>query len=268
MQQADQHERDEQFCNVVMAFIRAKESFDEQLAHYRATGQMDFPKLDNFVEEVLYNLKEDCHFLFRKQRYEPCMEMNSESLFDISVGSIFHELMKIKENVYQLSYYAPLYTALLRSPERGTYPQYERAFLEACDKIVRRARRTLPSDLKAAEELFRDATDNLKIMLRRHISNVLLPRMLLDNEERVNRVFGTKNIDELLIEIYSGKLDEAHLTATRDYLSGGWYEKARQEAERVLEIDAENLEALQIISKLSGKAAAKERIETKGKSTA
>jgi len=251
-------DRDEQFCNVVLNFARAKKRFEEQMADYRENRKMEFPRLDDFVENILFTLKEDCHFLFRQQsRYQPGQEISGESLFDISIGSIFHELMKIKENVYQLEYYAPLYSAMAKTANRPDTPPYELAFLDACSKIVRRARRNLPSDLESAEELFRDAAFNLQMMLRGHTGNPLLARMLVDESDLMCNCFEVDDIDALLSEVYDGKLDEAHLSAALDYLEGGWYEKARREAQRVLQIDPDNIEAAQIAAKLSGKPADK-----------
>jgi len=249
-------ERDELFCNVVLAFARAKVSFEEQMLVYRESHKMDFARLDAFVENTFYALKEDCHFLFReKNRHQPTEEISGENLFDISIGSIFHELMKIKENVYQLEYYAPLYSAMLKTADRSDAPPYELAFLDACSKIVRRARRTLPSDLKSAEELFRDAAFNLQMLLRDHTGNPLLARMMVDEREAMTKCFEIDDLDTLLTEVYDGKLDEAHLAAARDYLEGGWYEKAYSEALKVMEIDPDNIEAAQMARKLSGKPA-------------
>lgn len=245
--------RDEQFCNVVLSFVKAKVIFDELLEEYRDTGKVAFPKLDDFVENILFALKENSHFLFRKP--DQSDGIGEEGLFDISVGSIFHELMKIKENVYQLECYAPKYSAMKKSAGPDA-PEFENTFLEACHKIVRRARRTLPSDLAGAEELFRDTADNLTLMLRGHTENPLLARMLIDHEAAVRKCFGVKNIDDLFSEIYTGRLDEAHLAASRDYLEGGWYEKAKREAAKVLEVDSSNAEAAQIIAKLGGKVVA------------
>jgi len=249
-----QVERDELLCSVVQAFVEAKAEFADQMADYRRTGKMNFGRLDRFVEHTLFTLKEDCHFLFRKAtRHQPTEEITGEGLFDICVGSVFHELMKIKENVYQIEYYAPLYSAMGRFAEKDAAPSYERAFLEASRKIVRRARRNLTSDLTAAEELFRDAADSLKMMLCSFTANALLPRTLIDEQEKVRKCFDLDDVDELLAEIYAGKLDDAHLAAARDYLEGGWYDKAAREAKRVLEMDPENIEAKEISRKLSGK---------------
>jgi len=247
--------RDEQFCNVVLSFVKAKNRFDELLADYRKENRIGFAKLDDFVEDTLFTLKEDTHFLFRQANHMESDGISPEILFDISVGSIFHELMKIKENVYQLECYAPKYSAMKKSAGPDA-PEFENTFLEACHKIVRRARRTLPSDLAGAEELFRDTADNLTLMLRGHTENPLLARMLIDHEAAVRKCFGVKNIDDLFSEIYTGRLDEAHLAASRDYLEGGWYEKAKREAAKVLEVDSSNAEAAQIIAKLGGKVVA------------
>ncbi|NQT20267.1 MAG: hypothetical protein HQ592_11225 [Planctomycetes bacterium] len=249
-------ERDELFCRVVLSFARAKVSFDAQLAEYRKSDSMSFARLDDFVEHTVYNLKEDCHFLFRQaNHHQPNEQISGESLFDISVGSIFHELMKIKESVYQLEHYAPLYSAMETTADRSDARPYERAFLEACRKIIARARESLPSDLDSVEELFGDAADNLKITLAEHTTNRLLARMIVDEEELMKKCFAVDDVDALLAETYSGKLDEAHLAAARDYLEGGWYEKAHREARKVLDIAPANIEAAQIARKLSEKAA-------------
>jgi len=253
MNHAVKKERDEQFCSVVLGFAKAKAAFDELLAEYREKGAMDFPRLDVFVESTLFTLKEDSHFLFRQRNHMHGDQISEEELFDISIGSIFHELMKIKENVYQIEHYAPLYSQMAKSAGRPGAPDFEVAFLEACHKIVRRARRMLPSDLGGAEEIFRDAADNLKMMLRNHTGNQLLARTFLDHQELMKRAFGVDDIDKILAGIYRGRIDEACLAAARDYLEGGWYDKARVEAEKVIKIDPGNLEASQIISKLSGK---------------
>lgn len=251
-----QEERDEFFCRVVLSFAGAKVSFAEQFAEYCDSGNMSFAWLDEFVEHTVYTLKEDCHFLFRKaNQHQPTEQISGESLFDITVGSIFHELMKIKEAVYQLEYYAPLYSAMEKAADRPGAPPYERAFLEACRKIIARAREGLPSDLDSVEELFGDAADNLKMTLGKHRANRLLARMIVDEEELMKKCFGVDDIDVLLAEIYGGKLEEAHLAAARDYLEGGWYEKANREAQKVLGLAPGNLEAAQIASKLSGKLA-------------
>ena len=241
---------------MVLSFVQAKNIFDGLLAEYRAKGRIGFPNLDRFVENTLFTLKEDCHFLFRKANHQDhdADGISPEVLFDVSVGSIFHELMKVKESVYQLECYAPRYSAMARSVGAEA-PDFEKTFLDACHKIVRRARRNLPSDLASAEELFRDTADNLKLMLRRHTTNPLLARVLIDHEAEVNKCFDLHNLDELLMDIY-GKLEDARLAASRDYIEGGWYEKARREAKRVLEVDPENIEAKQIIAKLSGKLVA------------
>ena len=247
--------RDEQFCNVVLSFVQAKNVFDGLLAAYRSDGKIGFPRLDQFVEGTLFTLKEDSHFLFRRANHRDADDISPEVLFDVSIGSIFHELMKIKENVYQLECYAPKYSAMAKSVGAQA-PEFEKTFLDACHKIVRRARRTLPADLAGAEELFRDTADNLKLMLRGHTDNPLLARMIIGHEAEVKTCFDVKDVDVLLADIYARRLDEAHLAASRDYLEGGWYDKARREAQKVLDVDPDSIEAKQVIAKLSGRPAA------------
>ena len=52
-------------------------------------------------DSVLFRLKERCHALFRGGEQPSEVVMRREALFDLAVGSLFHEAMKFRENLYQ-----------------------------------------------------------------------------------------------------------------------------------------------------------------------
>jgi len=61
---------------------------------------------------VLFRLKERCHALFRGGDRAPGIATQREALFDLAVGSLFHEAMKFRENLYQRTVYGPKVRAL------------------------------------------------------------------------------------------------------------------------------------------------------------
>ena len=73
--------------------------------------------MEEFVDDrgksCLYRLKQMCHELFRNADEASY----KKKFYDITVGYIFHEAMKIRENIYQLEYYKPQYTTLTDSSE-------------------------------------------------------------------------------------------------------------------------------------------------------
>ena len=49
----------------------------------------------------LFRLKEACHAIFRPAVDTGATDMRVGALLDLAVGSLFHEAMKLRENLYQ-----------------------------------------------------------------------------------------------------------------------------------------------------------------------
>src|SRR5215831_5009120 len=72
---------------------------------------------------ALFRLKERCHALFRAG--ELGGDLPRVALFDLAVGSLFHEAMKLRENLYQLQVYAPKVEAARSQAEPGSEELFE-----------------------------------------------------------------------------------------------------------------------------------------------
>ena len=105
------------------------------IAASEAASVLRFAELRVFVGDdersVLFRLKERCHALFRGDD----SEIGASALFDLAVGSLFHEAMKLREHVYQADVYAPKVAAL-----RARGVSDESGLLAEFDKLVRDAR--------------------------------------------------------------------------------------------------------------------------------
>lgn len=256
-EQEQAREHQERVARGVLRFLRARARLDELIAESASQGGVPFAEINAFVEGDLYDLKEECHALFR-ETLEPDREeeLDAAGLFDLLVGSLFHQMMKVKENTYQLECYAPRYAALRKAAKRPDSPDQDGAFLREGERIIQRARRALRQDFGHAAELFNEASVVLRHVLREHRGNPLLVRTVLDNEEAIAAVYGPRMLDDLLSEMFDGRRAEAYLLAATDLLEGGWYDKARECCQKALELEPENRHAAQLLSRINAAASA------------
>ena len=85
------------FKDLVHNFLESRIFFNDLYRHYKKTDTIPFERMDFWVgsetkQGPLWNLKDNCHKLFRKTGLKISL---SEYLFDWTVGSIFHEAMKL-----------------------------------------------------------------------------------------------------------------------------------------------------------------------------
>ena len=221
-------EQQERVARTVLRFLRSRAKLDELIAGSASAGRVPFDDINAFVEGDLFHLKEDCHSLFRSQHHaDEASDLNAAGLFDLLVGSLFHQMMKVKENTYQLERYAPKYAALRRAVRGPDAPEHGETFLREGQRIIQRSRRALRQDLAHAVELFHEATVVLRHVVRENYANPLLVRALLDNQADVEAVYGPRTLDDLLSEMYDGRPAEGFVVAAGDLLEGGRFDRAR-----------------------------------------
>ena len=92
-------------------------------------------------DSVLYRLKERSHALFRTDGEHASSSVRREALFDLAVGSLFHEAMKLRENLYQREVYAPR-VARLRAGADESADDADELFAEF-ERILARSRARL-----------------------------------------------------------------------------------------------------------------------------
>jgi hypothetical protein len=140
----DMRERNRRIVEVVARFLQATVAFEEIYQAYRK-GALTFAQIGSFVDDrgksLLFDMKENCHAIFRRN---VVAGMEKEQLFDLAVGTIFHEAMKLREDLYQLE----VYGAKLRTLEsKDGRTKYEDDFLRQLRKITRRAEVRLDEEM-------------------------------------------------------------------------------------------------------------------------
>ena len=241
-------------AGTVLRFLRSRAKLDELIATSASKGHIPFAAINAFVENDLFELKEDCHSLFRDEERADEPELTLALLFDILVGSLFHQMMKVKENTYQIERYAPMYAALRRAIRGPNPPESGDVFLREGQRIIQRARRALGQDLNHAVELFNEATVVLRHVLIENRDNPLLVRTLIDSQAVVEAVYGPHSLEGLLREMYDGHPAAAYLIAAGDLLEGGWHDRARELCKRARKLEPKNKQAAQLLRKVNAAA--------------
>ncbi len=246
-----EREEQERVAGAVLRFLRARAKLDDMVAEGASKGGIPFDKVNSFVENQLFELKEECHWLFRSRERADAMGASSAMLFDILVGSLFHQCMKVKENSYQVERYAPKYAALRKAHGEPNAARQVKTFLEEGERIIARSRRMLRQELAYAVELFHEATIVLRHVLIEHRDNPLLVRALIENGELLDTVYGPKSLDALLREMYDGNPAVGYVLAAESLLEGGWFNRARDLCKQARKLDPRNRQAAQLLSRLN-----------------
>ena len=210
--------------DIVRDLMIARRMTRRMFARYRR-GELSFGEVQALVwdteDAVLFRLKERSHALFRDARGESEVVMRREALFDLAVGSLFHEAMKFRENFYQRSVYGPKVHEL-RSRGGGEGEELFREF----EKILEGSAVRLDEALQETEALLSQATSQLRVLLADHPSNGLVARYLIRNVELAEDVFG-QDLDSLLADLY-GSASAGYRLAARSWLRSGYFGEAEQ----------------------------------------
>ena len=157
------------------------------------SGKLRFEDVQGLIGDtdhaVLFRLKERCHTLFRLESRSSLIR--SGELFDLAVGSLFHEAMKFRENVYQLEVYAPR-VRRLREAAGGEADE----LLHDFEKVLRSSPGRLAETLRETESLFAQTRRQLRKLLGAHAENGLVARFLLEHEDEASLLFEIADDDE------------------------------------------------------------------------
>jgi hypothetical protein len=205
---------------IVREFLLAHRLLRRVSERYRS-GRLAFEEVGELIGDdersVLFRLKERCHALFRVESGEG--EIGATALFDLAVGSLFHEAMKFRENVYQRSSYGPKVRSLRRAAVRD-----ESGLLAEFEKLIGAAGVRIDESLQELDTLLGQTTAQFRILLAAHREEGAVARALTARSSALAEMFGTTP-EALLTELYGGAA-AAWACAARSYLASGFYAEA------------------------------------------
>jgi tetratricopeptide (TPR) repeat protein len=255
MKKENERIRDQRLLEIVRGLLLSEVAFQEIFKKYKQR-RLRFSDIEHWVDDkgqnLFYGLKEQCHSLFRNTAKRPVQK--NEWLLDLAIGSIFHEAMKLRENIYQLEVYRPKYVeykTTLRlsgskvkprsSSKEGIEPfaftligskggksAYERDYLQQFERIIAKAKEAVAEGMDETRSLFQDAMAQLVDFFRGHSKNPILVRFLLENQGLLLRVYGSQKAQEIFTSVFKNGFLEAYEVAGRSYLQSEHYDLASE----------------------------------------
>jgi hypothetical protein len=233
------------FKELVHTFLESKVFFDQLYQHYRVQKAVLFEHMEYWIgSEIkkgpLWTLKDTSHMLFRQSGSKLTL---SEYLFDWTVGSIFHEAMKLKEDAYQMETYKPLLEQA-NCQHNAVLARIVRDYFE----VIEDARKNLVIEIERINQLFSKALLHLIEILPLHRENILLVRYLLENTKQLSeKVFGKKAFSQILRVMFPHGLVSAYLCVAEKCIQSGWYRDAARYLKKSLRLDAANTRAIELL---------------------
>lgn len=218
-----QKERDRQVVEIVYHFLQAVVTFRQQYEKHKH-GALHFSDLAKLVDDqgqsILYALKELSHALYR--RGSPFVS-EKEQIFDLTIGSIFHLSMKIREDLYQLEIYGPKYMALI---EKGDYPPEQENLVRKFREILSRAETSFQEGMEEIAVLTKDVFRQFKDLLFEYRENGLLLRFFMEETNLLEEVIGQDALKELFRVLYAQDEARAYRLAGESYFQSSYFSRA------------------------------------------
>jgi hypothetical protein len=231
--------------DLVQDFIEAKLYLDMLRHQHQSTDSLPYRLLDEWLgsetkKGSLWNLKDQCHNLFRNSGTKANLY---EHLFDWTIGSIFHEAIKLKEDAYQMETYKPLLEQA-NCQHNAVLTRIVRDYFE----VIEDARKNLVEEIERINHLFSKALLHLIEILPLHRDNILLVRYLLENTKQLSeKVFGKQVLNQILRAMFPHGLASAYLCVAEKCMQSGWYRDAARYLKKSLRLDAANTKAIELL---------------------
>jgi hypothetical protein len=212
--------------DIVRDFIVVHQRFRGLFERFR-DGSLHFEEVRLLVADsdssVLFRLKERAHRRFRERDPDQPLR-RGEALFDLAVGSLFHEALKFRENLYQLEVYGPKVQALREEVGAGADE-----LLSEFEKILRAASNRLGESLRETETLLEQTRKQLLALLADAMNGPeadagLVARYLLDQRDQVEAVY-PEGVEALLDQVHGDVLG-AYLAGIQSHLASAHFDVA------------------------------------------
>lgn len=209
---------------IVRDFVSVHQQLGQLFTRFRE-GSLEFEEARDLVADsdssLLFRFKERVHHLFRSEDLSSPGRRGGV-LFDLAVGSLFHEALKFRENFYQLEVYGPKVRSLrLEANDDGD------ELLREFEKILSAASERLQESLTESETLLEQMRNVLTSLLADRAGGPgigLVARYVIENRADVEAVY-PEGLVALLTQIH-GDVAAGYMRATHSYLGSGRFGQA------------------------------------------
>ena len=223
--------------DIVRDFCLSCRVLEGQFAQFDRNGQVDFEVLRDLLGEemnkgLLWRLKDTAHHLFRSKTGSAGLV---GQFLDWSVGYIFHDAMKLKEDSYQQQNYAPWFRQLIRED----LPAEEKHISSELLGVLEQTSESMHREITRIRFIVAHCRRLFPIYFSAHRDNPLLARFLFDQNDLVREVFGPE-YGLLVDRIYGEQPEHMYLLAAISLRQGGWTRESAQAIARALELAPES----------------------------
>jgi len=215
--------------DILREYLESYQGLSRFVANYRA-GAVDIQALNALIwngeDSVLFRLKERCHERFRCELDDVhSLPVQREVLFDLAVGALFLETMKLRESLYQEEIFGP---KIWKLGAKETIR--ENPLILEFQKILSGSKQRIEESFEDIEALLAQTQKELIELLRANADDGFVTRYLLENSARVGAVFPGGL--EFLLETVYGDGARAYIFAGLSYLGSGFFREAQLAFER------------------------------------
>ncbi len=216
----------QEFLAASCAFARVFDAADEG-------ADLSFAALAGVVGDdegsVLYRLKQRSHALFRSEHFGTAA-VRREALFDLTVGSLFHEALKLRETLYQREVYAPRVASLRAASDDDEAD----ALFGEFERLLTRSSGSVGAVIAEVRILLVQTREQFRRLLIERAGERGVTRCLLGRRDEVDLVFAEGFhgvLEEMHGDVTTGLLEAAHgLLDSAYFVEAG---RALREAEQV-----------------------------------
>jgi hypothetical protein len=218
------HEDASDFVQLLREFLAAHMEFTA-LFEARSSEDISFASVRALVggddQSVLYRLKERSHALFRSDGSHLSQAVRREALFDLAIGSLFHEAMKLREGLYQREVYAPRLASL-----KVASSQDSDELLDEFERILGKGASRLDEVVAEIRILLSQTRDQLRRLLIERAPDRVVTRYLLRRRDAVSEIF-PEGFEGLLGAMH-GEVGSGLVEAALSFLESAYFVEASQ----------------------------------------
>lgn len=216
-----------------VGFVGAFLKFKDLYRNYKDKGKLSYSAWDEWVgtetrKGPLWRLADLSLSVFRRPGSRLSMH---EVLLDWSLVALFHESLKIREDVYQLSH-------PLEWSEGWQYTKVPeiRATIEQWERHLAQVRGSIRGGLEEVHQLFQSGWTGLKGTLLTYRELGLVMRCLTENRNLLVDLLGDKEWGEFMEGLHPHGEADAWYLAGMSYYRSGWFDKANMAFEKALNL--------------------------------
>ncbi len=205
-------------------FCLASRELSLQFRRFDEEGQVSHETLRNLLgsemnKGLLWRLKDTAHHVFRNEPDGPI----EGRFLDWGMGYIFHETIKLLEDAYQKTNYAPWFREMR---DRGDLPQEAKDVAGELFQVLHQTEESMSREIGRIRFILSKCRQLLPVYLARHRGNMLLARLLVAQNNLVRGVFG-EEYQGLIAGVYGNQPELMYVLASQSLRQGGWMEEAQ-----------------------------------------